>query len=346
MKLVHLVQGAMAEASVKAASAGEVIGVVDDLTYGPCSLSPIRHALLRRRFWQAEAEGGPGGRWLSQDRTERADTHVFSADELGRRLSVLADDFRVCLWVSGHWREMLFGCWAADALHRIGVAEERVLIGRPRAPKQPVAWIDETDLNEAVERAAPMSPKWKAGALRVWRSYCQSAAAIEQLRSSHPAVLPRLGSALRHYADLLPREGTRSRSRLSRLDEAILGALSSKAWRVYPELFRSLSSPLSRFVNIFGDLPVSRVWHWSQHRRGMFIERAPEGTDETGPGFRLTETGVELLRDGLTRFDDAPPLQVGGHLAYGRTDPWLVVERGASWRMRRAGHSPRSRRRL
>jgi hypothetical protein len=336
MTLVHLVQGRMAEASLSAANKGEVIGVTDDLTYGPCSLSPRRHAVLRRRFWGAEAANGPGPRWLSPERMESAEAQVFGADELRPRLDAMPADLRVVLWVSDHWREVLFACWAADALRRVGVPENRVLVGRPLAPKQPVAWMGESEFARATQTAKPMRANWMAGALMVWRSYCRSPGEIEKLRSSPGTALPRLSSGVRNYADLLPRAEGRARPRLSRLDDAILGALSATEWRGYPELFRTPNSRMSRFVNVFGDLPVSRTWQWSRHRRGKFVERAAEGVGETGPRFRLTGAGADLLRTGLAQFDDAPPLWVGGHSVFGRTNRWVVVQRGSSWQIKQA----------
>ena len=50
---------------------------------------------------------------------------------------------------------------------------------------------------------------------------------------------------------------------------------------------------------------------------------------------RLTRAGARILRHGLERASDAPPLPVGGAVAYAGERPWLRVG-GRSWRLGRA----------
>ena len=67
-----------------------------------------------------------------------------------------------------------------------------------------------------------------------------------------------------------------------------------------------------------------RLHAWSRHTQDRVVERrrAPQSSQEAPWDFRLSAKGEDFL-ERVPSFDAAPPVEIGGAVAYDRHRPWI-----------------------
>ncbi|MFT3835427.1 MAG: hypothetical protein QM723_00320 [Myxococcaceae bacterium] len=137
-----------------------------------------------------------------------------------------------------------------------------------------------------------------------------------------------LGKIPESFWELFPRRRG-SRTRLSVFDERTLRLLSETDWRDLLELVARAESGQALMLE-YGDLTMfDRIRAWSALEGGRYVEarinpdpKKAARRELLRTQYRLTAEGARLVRAGLGRLTDAPPMQSGGFRFY--ADPKAV----------------------
>jgi hypothetical protein len=133
----------------------------------------------------------------------------------------------------------------------------------------------------------------------------------------------------RYHAGFFPRLGIHANGLgLSRFDELVFQQLSlgklSREWSTAAQL--SAGSPaLEAWLSHAGARFLeTRLDAWSEHTKERIVarRRAPDSLQETTWEFRLTAEGEGFL-ERMPSFEAAPPVHIGGAVAYDRQRPWV-----------------------
>jgi hypothetical protein len=324
-RAIHLAAGRAAGARLREAGARHVVLLDDDLTQGPSSAEPGRHARLRRAH-----------------RAEVAGADARGAADLAATLDLLPEDLPVVLWTSGAWRDLLAAAQALLALRRARIPARRILLALAEGP-QPVGDRAARPLRSLLARARPVRPAELRGAASLWRAFtARTPAALDRLRR-RPGVFPALAAAAAGHAALFPRLEARAPGRLalSTLDRALLAGLSRFWWRGVAEATRA-AGRTGRMLEWAHGAPLlrQRLLDWCAAEPDPAAEfRVRSRGSRPEIVFRVTAAGRRLLAEGLADPRPAPPLAAGGQVAYRGRPPW-VCEEGAHgrllpWRRRR-----------
>jgi len=143
---------------------------------------------------------------------------------------------------------------------------------------------------------------------------------------------PELGSIWAFLSRFFPRLSTERSLHLSRYDELLLQALSTR-WKTPVKVV--VSDTIQDhwdFIFCVGDLTLThRLAAWAEHNASSAVERAPgpRGPDRPmwSSVYRLTKHGKQL-RERLPELADAPRLPVGGAEAYAPEAPWVLRDDG------------------
>jgi hypothetical protein len=165
----------------------------------------------------------------------------------------------------------------------------------------------------SVERGERIGVREASGARRRWQMFA-SGELGEQARSLRDE-----NTALEWLRGSLPQAG--SQLRLSRLDQALLRPFAR--WKT----LHAASPVLREIFFARGDLFVrTRLLRW-QKAGALFVKPAAGKSPYTDHELLLTPLGRRLLR-GMRSLDEAPPMFIGGHEAYGPRS-WLLTSSGS-----------------
>lgn len=307
---IHIAVGGV----LGAALAGVVSPVVvadDNLLLGPSRAHLERHRLARARYWGREAS---------------TEIHDALAAACGPPLSLALPPTPgglLCLaQVSAAAIERGRALWVID-LPSTTPATSPSKLDPVRAPH-----LDMAKVLPCLPPAARYSSLQAAFAATLWRLWCRrSPTGFSRYCASGGALHPLIADLGRYHAGIFPRFDDRALM-LSRLDDLILGRLSS-TWSTPAQLFASAAaagSDLHAWLTHTGDLYLAaRLLAWSRHAHGRVVERREEagspGGEMTRWAFRWHPGGERIL-DGLPGLGAAPPVSIGGAVAYDPARPW------------------------
>jgi hypothetical protein len=310
-RMVHIAIGRLASAAL-AEVASPVVVADDNLLLGPSRAGLKRHQAARARYW-----GGSPSPELHEELARTSSSMLCV--ELPPTPSGLLSLCQVCSAAIERGREVLVvdlgaessGAYpqALDPAHRVHIDAEEASRHRPPAAR----W---SKLETAL-------------AATLWRLWCRrSPVAFSRFCASGSALHPQIANLSRYHAGLFPRAVGPGIS-LSRLDELILRQLS-REWSTPARVFRNAmaaGSELDAWISHTGDLHLAaRLLAWSRHTRGRIVERRREhpvsSAEMTTWSFRW-RAGGEAILDRLPTLGAAPPLAVGGAVAYDPDRRWV-----------------------
>lgn len=283
----------------------------DDLLLGPSSADPKRHRVLRARYWgvQPSAE-------LDEElaRSGGVPLCVVLPPTLGGLLSFC----RICASLAARGRRVFAMILRPDAA---GSAPQ----GSDPAEEATV------DVSEALRRkpsAARCSDIETALAATLWKLWCRrSPVALSSFCASGGTLHASLANLGRYHAGHFPRQ-TGQGLLLSRFDELLLRQLS-REWITATKVFTGgmkARSGLHAWLSHIGDLYVSRrLLEWARHAHGSIVEcqehpEKPSGLSRWSFRWR---PGSEAILDALPSLRDAPPVSIGGAMAYDPDRGWI-----------------------
>lgn len=308
---IHIAVGGVL-GSALAEMVSPVLVLTDSLLLGASRADAKRHQVVRSRAW-----GQPPSPELYEElaRTSGPTIRVLFPATPGGLLGVS----HICSLAIGSEREVeARELQTKDApLHPRGVdpAEEPYL-----------------DADVALRHSQPAA-RWTrleiALAATLWRLWCRrSPVALSRFCVSGAPLHPSLANLGCFHAGFFPRIMDQGLS-LSRLDELILRQLSREWSTPARMLVRTMTSgsELGAWLSHTGDLYLAaRLLAWSRHSRGRIVERRRERpanpADMTRWSFRWA-AGGEAVLETLPSVEAAPPVAVGGAVAYAPDHPWV-----------------------
>jgi hypothetical protein len=133
----------------------------------------------------------------------------------------------------------------------------------------------------------------------------------------------------RYHAGFFPRLGIHANGLgLSRFDELVFQQLFDarmlREWSTAAQLSAGSPALEAWLSHTGGKFFETRLQAWSDHTQDRIVarRRAPDSLLEATWEFRLTATGEGFL-ERMPSFEAAPPVQIGGAVAYDRHRPWI-----------------------
>jgi hypothetical protein len=281
-----------------------VVADGDNLILGPSRAGMQQHQAARTRYW-----GSSPSKHLDDGLRGASSLCVVLPPSPGALLGLS----RVCAAVG-----------ARDC--RVFVADVGV------APSFP-ATIDPTEAPFNVPSDVvpiPWSALQVSVAAALWHLWCRrSPTAFSTFCSTAGRSHPVMANLCRCHAGFFPRLAPNGLT-MSRLDELILRELSDDWLTPVDVTVNALNrgSPLSAWLSIIGDVYIAaRLLAWSRHTGGQYVEgrEEPDATSEMkGWSFRWNSEGGRAILLRLPRVDIAPPTEIGGAVAHGSANPWVV----------------------
>lgn len=283
----------------------------DNLLLGPSRADVAQHRTARTRYW-----GGAPSRALDEELARESMRPVCVA--LPPTMNGLLTLCRVCSAALEQEREV-------HVMH----------LGRDLSVAPPDGGDPAREIVLDASRAAGALPpvaEWSsietALAATLWRLWCRrSPVAFSRFCASASPLNPLLANLGRYHTGFFPRLANGAFS-LSRLDGLLLRQLSQE-WQVPARLYAAAMSrapQLGAWLSHTGDLYVARrLLAWSDHSAGKIVQRR-----ETSPStdaemlkwaFRWSP-GAEGILDALPGIEVAPPVLLGGAVAYDPERPW------------------------
>ncbi|XYH98822.1 hypothetical protein ACMHYB_03405 [Sorangium sp. So ce1128] len=283
----------------------------DNLLLGPSSADPEHHPAVRARYW-GRAPSARLNREL--DRTSGAALCVALPPTPGGLLS--------------------FCRVAASAVQR-GRSLLVIDVGQDVAGAAPQghdpAKATEVDIGEALRRKPPVTERSSlevALAAALWQLWCRrSPVAFSRFCASGSRFHPQLANLARYHAGQFPRQVGQA-VLLSRVDELVLNQLS-REWLTPVELFvnaMKARTGLYEWFTHMGDLYLTkRLLEWSRHGHGHVVEcreHPGEQSELRRWSFRW-HAHSETILDALPSLHLAPPVPIGGAVAYDADRAWV-----------------------
>lgn len=329
--MVHVAIGGGA-GSALAEIAESVVVVDDNLLLGPSSADATRHEALRARYW-----GGSPSTALERELARRPGSPlcVHMPPTPGGLLSLC----RIC---------------------SLAIAGDSIVSVVDLAPTYAGASVQATDLPRSsfhagadILRERPSAALWSklqvAFAATLWGLWCRrSPVGFSRFFASGHTLHPQIASLGLYHSGIFPRliDGVLL---LSRVDELLLRRLSNE-WvtpaKVYVDAAAS-APELDAWLSHTGDEYVAeRLRAWWRHPRGRIVERQrtnKRASSMIGWSYRW-HPGGEAILDSLPNLDTAPPVEVGGAVAYDPDRPWVcrVEATSGPYVSRGPGRSTRS----
>jgi hypothetical protein len=277
------------EFAVRHADTLPISVVEENLLLGPTSVDPRLMSELRNGYWRTRGE-----------RQRNRFRDVIRALEAGRPL---------VLWMSDVPEDQLLLCWLCYvAACREGLPIFVVEIDSLR-PKHHA----QTSMGEARPAQKMLGSSEIAWRRDLWRSYC-SRSPSRFCEAAGTAGLVALATC---YRGFFPRRSGK-RLRLSQLDEAVLGAVDG-ARVTEQDLLVAAAMPtaaLAPWLARTGDgFLVTRLAAW-QHHQAIAVRRRRDAHPLRRAEYYLTALGERILHAGLRVMAEAPPLEIGGSVAY------------------------------
>jgi hypothetical protein len=318
-KTVHVAFGRVAGAALEEIMETAVVVVDDDVLLGPSSADSSRHRALRARYFGASPS-------------------TALEEELAR-----SPGSALCVNVPPTPCGLLSLCricsLALESDSRVSVVDlcptcvETPTPGRdlPRS-----AFHAGADILRDRPPATPWSRLQVAFAATLWRLWCRrSPVAFSRFIASGHELHPQIASLGLYHAGVFPRQGDRGLLP-SRFDELVLRQLSQD-WvtpaRIYVQSWTD-APELSAWLSHTGDSSIGeRLLAWSRHTRGRIVERQRARKSQNlmiDSSFRWHPGGSAIL-DALPTLDAAPPVEIGGAVAYDPDRPWVCRVDATAW---------------
>ncbi|MBK8259595.1 MAG: hypothetical protein IPK82_43935 [Polyangiaceae bacterium] len=307
--MIYVAIGQLAGAALEKALSPIVV-VDDNLLVGPSRIDIKRHRAVRARYW-----GNAPSRAVDQ-------------------LLARGDGEAICVVIPPTANGLLSLCRVCSKAIETGrdVHVIDLTAGTSVGAPNGIDPVREAGLDvRRIARRLPAAARWSdlqvAMAAALWRLWCRrSPVALSRFCATASAVHTPFANLGCYHAGFFPRVTDRGLS-VSRIDELILRQLS-REWLTPAKMYASAvasSSPLAPWLSYTGDLYlVARLLQWSEHRQGTIVERrkeSPPGNSEMlAWSFRWRE-GAEAMVDGLQELGAAPPVTVGGAVAYDAKHP-------------------------
>jgi Domain of unknown function (DUF1835) len=324
---VHLIRGSSAGGTLRQSGARFVIAAPDSLAYGPSSFDPVEHWGLRSAFWN-EVSGS------SSLEPEKA---PIAAAELQAAVQAFPSGLPIVLWSGENWNDRLFLWWALDALSRTSLALRTIWLASPLCIHEwdfleSMGCYRPDQITEMFGRAHRFGPKTVKAASARWRLFC--ATTPRGLADIATTREPWFGLST-DYLRFFPRAISKALC-VSEFDEVVLSGFSPKAWRRPLSLLSPERLTQHPVLLNHGDLlPLLRLDAWTVPRPLPVLLRRETGNERiyTRYEYRLTAHGARVLKHGLGNVAWAPPLSMGGHVAYDAKNPWVVRQMAAGWKL-------------
>jgi hypothetical protein len=310
-KRVHIAIGGLA-GSALAKVLSPLVVADDNLLVGPSRVDVERHGGARTRYWGSAPS-------LDIDRVLVDGSVNAVVVALSGTLNSLLTLCRICSAALERGREV----YVLDLGEEASVSP---LNGSDPAREVPFH-------ARRLARRVLTSVRWSrletALAAGLWRLWCRrSPVAFSRFCAAASDLHLQLANLRRYHAGFFPRITDRGLS-LSRLDELILRQLSHE-WLTPAALYaRALGGApqLGSWLSHTGDLFLAaRLLAWSRHTQGTIVERRKEHPQSDSKmlawSFRWREGGEAIL-DALPDVQAAPPIAIGGAIAYGPERPWV-----------------------
>lgn len=288
-----------------------VVVVNDNVLMGPSSTDAARHRALRSGYWKSST----------------FPDLVHELDGLGP----------VCVYVPPTASGLLTLCQicfiAVDHDREVLVVD---LGARPPGTSRGIDPDPEVVVDAAavLQQDRPQAARWSkleaAFAATLWMLWTRrSPTAFSRFCSAGSALHPLFSDLSRYHAGMFPRAHGEALT-LARFDELLLRQLS-REWSTPAQVFaRAMraGSDLEAWISHTGDMYVAaRLLAWSRHTRGHVVERRdehpPSPSDLTRWSFRW-HTGGEAILEALPSMSAAPPVEIGGAVAYDPDRPWVT----------------------
>ncbi|MEO5731153.1 MAG: hypothetical protein ABI134_03115, partial [Byssovorax sp.] len=289
----------------------EAVVVDDNLLLGPSSADSTRHHTLRMRYW----EGSPSTALEEELAREPGSPLCVDLPPTPRGLLSLC---RIC-------------SLAISSESSVSVVELRPTdTGAPAPANELPRSAFHAGAN--ILRDRPPASSWSklqvAFAATLWRLWCRrSPVAVSSVLASGHALHPQIASLGLYHSGIFPRLGDQGLL-LSRIDELILRQLS-RGWVTPAEVYvqAATSAPeLDAWLSHTGDEYIAERLHaWFCHTRGRIVERQKahkSSSSMIGWSYRWHPRGEAIL-DVVPSLDVAPPVEVGGAVAYDPDRPWV-----------------------
>lgn len=291
--------------------------VPDNLLVGPCASSPDAHREARSSYWDF-------------DKRER--THFrASLDEVMKAVSSRS---RLVVWTSRLWSDTV-ALWALCAWR---------LLHRPLDPKIDIAVVGTAsdhafgrgsirvtgaDVRAGLGSAHPLSLTHAREMARFWRKLTARSPILASTAGRPARGREDLFAIGTYQAGFFPRL-IASRPILSRVDELLFSCIEGR-WSTPADVFMRSSTAgeaLREWASHTGDVFIARrLQAWAEHDGGRAaMEHEPHRPERCmlEARYRLSAAGEKLVQDGLDDIAQAPPLAVGGAVAYDPLASWVV----------------------
>ncbi|MFT3766696.1 MAG: hypothetical protein QM820_14450 [Minicystis sp.] len=310
-QVVHVAVGGVLGAAL-AETTAPVIIMDDNVLLGPSRADAKRHQAARTRYWGSAPS-------------------PELAEELARGAGP-----PLCVTIPPTPCGILSLCQISCMAMGSGREVHVVDLGAESAglPPQGIDPGEETYVDAAAAlRHSPPAARWTTLATTLaatlWRLWCRpSPTALSRFCASGGALHPQFANLGCFHAGFFPRV-TGGALGLSRIDELILRQLS-REWTTPAKVFvqaMTNGSELVAWLSHTGDLHLAaRLLAWSRHTRNRIVERRREHpknpSEMTRWSFRW-RPGGEAILEALPDVEVAPPVSIGGAVAYAPDPLWV-----------------------
>lgn len=306
----------------------------DHLAVGPCNVDPLKHQEDRRAYfdgWPASptsnAKTKTGRLRRSADVPRRENCWSASnLKELEEALNCASKSTPIVVWTSPSYVERLKLFWFIDSFERLQIDRTRVWISQSCGDDEPggvsrsLGAHPDANLAEAFSKAFQVSNFDYDQLAKLWQYYaCDDAANFDQQRRRPLDLAPFIGSDTNIYVDLFPQMDGDGKLQLSSLDQSLLQLVPAEQFVTVAEVMIALASSRQNLQPCFGELIfLNRLCEFARAESSPLLElQIVEGVNRlTQTRFKLTSCGKQVIAEGLSTMNDAPPMHVGGAIAY------------------------------
>ncbi|WP_437484812.1 hypothetical protein WME75_45895 [Sorangium sp. So ce1014] len=307
---VYVAIGRIAQSELKKIVSPVVVDD-DNLLLGPSSSDPRRHRAARTGYW-----GRRPSAKLSKELARSADLPICVA--IPPTINGLLSLCRICASGAERKRQIKLIALRSDIA---------VPFPHGQDPTEE-AFFDVADALRRNPTVTECSELEVALLATVWKLWCErSPVALSRLCAAGGALHPQLANLGCYHAGYFPRRVDK-KLLLSRFDELLLRQLSGE-WITSTRVFVNgqVDSPgLREWLSHVGDLYVPRrLLEWSRHGGGRLVEyqEHPEKPSEMNRWSFRWHAGGEAILESLPSLRAAPPVSIGGCVAYDADRAWV-----------------------
>ena len=309
---------------------GTWISCCESLGMGPIGLNLSRNEAIRIEFYEKlnsklNMTGDVEDRlvnWWSRE--------LGPIDQLSRLLSELSlPPQKIIFWSRDNWNDRLYVWWALYLLHQWAdengdfFCDSKLFVGE----------FDLGDEPDCSKGLIELSKRDQMMGVELWLLFARGEPdRLFELKRNHMHDSFDLGldDFLTTYVSLFPRMEKHGVF-LSEFDSLLLNLIGENPWCRLVDLFEHLMSEIDCLGSM---IVVYRFIQWSEHHQATdpaVIRKKVKsnGSIWTQHAYSLTETGKEILANGIATLSDAPSFPCGGISIYSEKDSWVYkINRG------------------